>query len=63
MFRTAHTTARRRALVALVFSIPFIACAPATLAQDGTAPPDEVLPRIIVSATRVPTPEDEVARA
>jgi vitamin B12 transporter len=61
MFRTAHTTARRRALVALVFSIPFIACAPATLAQDGTAPPDEVLPRIIVSATRVPTPEDEVA--
>jgi|HubBroStandDraft_4_1064222.scaffolds.fasta_scaffold57878_1 vitamin B12 transporter len=61
MFRTAHTTARHRALVALVFSVLFAVRAPATFAQDGTAPADEVLPRIIVSATRVPTPEDEVA--
>jgi vitamin B12 transporter len=61
MFRNSPTTARRRALVALVFPLLFTVRAPATLAQDGTAPADELLPRVIVSATRVPTPEDEVA--
>jgi vitamin B12 transporter len=61
MFRTAHTMARRRASVAFVVATVFAMRIPATLAQDGTAPADEELPRIIVSATRVPTPEDEVA--
>ena len=61
MFRDLQTTARRHALVALFVSSSFALQAGAALAQDETSPADELLPRVIVSATRVPTPEDEVA--
>jgi vitamin B12 transporter len=61
MFRDFRNTARRHALVALLVCSSFVLCARAALAQDQTSPADELLPRIIVSATRVPTPEDEVA--
>jgi vitamin B12 transporter len=61
MFRDRQTTARHRALIAVVVS-GVVACAAAvTRAQDTTAPADELALRIIVSATRLPTPEDEVA--
>jgi vitamin B12 transporter len=61
MFRDTEPAARRHALVALLLSSSLALRAPAALAQDETSPADEALPRIIVSATRLPTPEDEVA--
>jgi vitamin B12 transporter len=61
MFRDLQTTARRDALVALFVSSSFVLQAGAARAQDATSPADELLPRVIVSATRVATPEDEVA--
>ena len=61
MFRDLQSTARRHALVALFVSSSFALHCRATLAQDDISPADELLPRVIVSATRVPTPEDEVA--
>ena len=61
MFRKFPSTARRHALVALLVASPFSLHASAALAQDEVAPTDESLSRVIVSATRVPTPEDEVA--
>jgi vitamin B12 transporter len=61
MFRDLQTAARRHAPVALfVFSL-FTLHAPVAPAQDETSTGDEALPRVIVSATRLPTPEDEVA--
>ena len=61
MFRDVQATARRHALVVLLVCSSFGWSGRATLAQDQASPADELLPRIIVSATRVPTPEDEVA--
>ena len=61
MFCELQTTARHRALIALLGSSLLALCTPATRAQDATSPADELLPRVIVSATRVPTPENEVA--
>ena len=61
MFRHLQTRARCRALIALLVSGLFALCPHATRAQDDTAPADELPQRIIVSATRLPTPEYEVA--
>jgi vitamin B12 transporter len=61
MFRDTEPAARRHVLVASVLLGLLALRAPAALAQDETSPADELLPRIIVSATRLPTPEDEVA--
>lgn len=61
MFRDVQTAARRHAFVATLVLNLFALRAPAALAQDETSPGDEALPRVIVSATRLPTPEDEVA--
>lgn len=61
MFRHLQSRARRRALIALHVS-GLLAWSPfAARAQDDTAPADELPQRIIVSATRLPTPEYEVA--
>jgi vitamin B12 transporter len=60
MFREAQSTARRRALGVFIVASLLIGH-PAAFAQDETSSADEALPRVIVSATRLPTPEDEVA--
>jgi vitamin B12 transporter len=61
MFRDRQITARRHALIAIVMSGVCACGAAVTRAQDASAPADELSSRIIVSATRLPTPEDEVA--
>jgi vitamin B12 transporter len=61
MFRHLQTTARRHAFTALLVSSLLALCPHATRAQDDTAQADELPQRIIVSATRLPTPEYEVA--
>ena len=58
MFRDVQTAARRHALVALLVLDLFALRA---FAQDETSSGGQALSRIIVSATRLPTPEDEVA--
>jgi vitamin B12 transporter len=61
MFRESRLKARRGALAILLIASALAFGIPAATAQEQTAPADELLPRIVVSATRVPTPEDEVA--
>ncbi|HSY07200.1 MAG TPA: TonB-dependent receptor [Steroidobacteraceae bacterium] len=61
MFRDHQTQARRDALVALLVASSFVLRAPSARAQPETSPADELLARVIVSATRVPTPQSEVA--
>src|SRR5580698_760332 len=60
MFPETQARARRHALVIFIVANLLIR-APAALAEDETSATDEPLPRIIVSATRLPTPEDEIA--
>jgi vitamin B12 transporter len=60
MFREIRATARKGALTVLLVASSFVRL-PACPAQETPTPADELLPRIVVSATRVPTPEDEVA--
>jgi vitamin B12 transporter len=61
MFRRPSSAVRSHALVAFVAVAVFVLRSPAARAQDDAAMGDAALPRVIVSATRVPTPEDEVA--
>src|SRR6202451_3291297 len=60
MFREIRATARSGALAVLLIA-SFLVRIPVTVAQDMIPPSSELLPRIVVSATRVPTPENEVA--
>lgn len=61
MFRNPLSAVRPHALVAFIAVGVFAVHSPAARAQDDIAASDAALPRVIVSATRVPTPEDEVA--
>jgi vitamin B12 transporter len=62
MSRPSEATARRYAHAVLLGVCSLILGTPDAIAQSQTAaPPAEPLPPIVVSATRVPTPEDEVA--
>src|ERR1700691_6154444 len=60
MFPEAQARARRHALVIFIAASLLIRHS-AALAEDETSSTDAALPRGIVSATRLPTPEDEIA--
>ena len=60
MFPEAQARARRHALVIFIAASLLIRHS-AALAEDETSSTDAALPRVIVSATRLPTPEDEIA--
>jgi vitamin B12 transporter len=60
MFRYLLPRARHRVLASLFATNLFVLHAAAAVADDES-PPSDALARVIVSATRLPTPEDEVA--
>jgi vitamin B12 transporter len=60
MIRNPLPRAHRRALASFLVISPFALHAAVALG-DGEAPPSDALARVIVSATRLPTPENEVA--
>jgi vitamin B12 transporter len=61
MFRDIRFAARRHALAASALLSLCCLRNSGAPAQDEPFSTDEALPRVIVSATRVPTPEDEIA--
>ena len=60
MFRNPLPRAGRRVLASF-FAINLFALHAAAAVADDESPPSDALARVIVSATRLPTPEDEVA--
>jgi vitamin B12 transporter len=60
MLRNPPPRAQRRVL-ASIFFMEVLALHAAAASADDESPPSDTLSRVIVSATRLPTPEDEVA--
>src|SRR5450755_455873 len=60
MFRNPLPRAGRRVLASFL-AINLFALHAAAVVADDESPPSDALARVIVSATRLPTPEDEVA--